>query len=175
MAHLELCTRVPAGFDSPSGSLSDSPRQNRLLAALPKAEYERLLPALDLVPLSPGSCLHASGDRDRYLYFPASGIVAQAYVLENGAQAGVSLIGNDGAVGVACFLSGDTAPSRSVVVSAGRASRLRVEVIRAEFARFGALAHLLLRYTLPPDNARGRFGPYRMPIPQHRAPQVQHA
>jgi len=128
--------------------MSDSPPRNCLLAALPMAEYERLLPALEPVALSPGSCLHASGDRDRHLYFPVSGIVAQAYVLENGVQAGVSLIGNDGAIGVACFLSGDTAPSRAVVVSAGCARRLRADVMRAEFARFGALAHLLLRYTL---------------------------
>jgi len=125
-----------------------SPRQNRLLAALPKAEYERLMSALESVPLLPGSCLHGAGDRDKHLYFPVSGIVARSYVLEDGAQAGFSLVGNDGVLGVASFLSGDTALSRAIVMSAGYAYRLRADVLRAEFARSGALARLLLRYTM---------------------------
>jgi len=143
-----LAAQILSEGGAPPGNACPSPRQNHLLAALPGEEYQRLLPALEPVALSPGSCLHASGDRDRYLYFPVSGIVAQSYVLEDGAQAGVSLIGHDGAVGLASFLSGDTGPSRAVVMSAGYAYRLRAEVLRAVFARFGALAHLLLRYTL---------------------------
>jgi len=125
-----------------------SPGQNHLLAALPKADYERLLPALTLVQLSPGSCLHAAGDRDKHLYFPVSGIVARSHVLADGAQASVSLVGNDGAVGLSIVLSDDRTSSRAVVMSAGYAYRLRAEVLRAEFARSGALAGLLLRYTL---------------------------
>ncbi len=125
-----------------------SPKQNHLLAALPEAEYRRLLPALEPVLLPPGWCLHGAGDRDKYLYFPVSGIVARSYVLEDGSQAGVSLIGNDGAVGLASFLSGDSSPSRAVVISDGCAYRLSAEVLRAEFAQFGELARLLLRYTM---------------------------
>lgn len=125
-----------------------SPRQNHLLAALPKADYERLLPALKPVALSPGSCLHASGDRDKHLYFPVSGIVARSHVLEDGAQASVSLVGNDGAVGLSIILSDDRTSSRAVVMSAGYAYRLQAGILRAEFARSGAFAGLLLRYTL---------------------------
>lgn len=126
---------------------SHSPRLNHLLAMLPEDEYERLVPALELVALPRGWCLHSAGDRHKYLYFPVSGVVARIHELEDGSQAGFSLVGSDGVVGLASFLGGDSSPGSAVAVAVGYAYRMRVEVLRQEFERFSALARVLLCYT----------------------------
>jgi CRP-like cAMP-binding protein len=125
-----------------------NPRQNHLLAVLPKAESERLLPQLELVPLPLGGSLYESGDRLNHVYFPASAIVSLLYELENGASAEIAVVGNEGIVGIALFMGGDTMPNRAVVQSEGHAYRLKGLALKEEFNRGGALQHLLLRYTL---------------------------
>jgi CRP-like cAMP-binding protein len=130
-----------------SGSRNQSPRENRLLAALPAADYERLLPLLDGVSLSLGSALYESGSPQGFIYFPTDSIVSLLYVMEDGSSAEIAIVGKDGAVGMALFMGGETTPSRAVVQSAGYAYRLRAGVLKSEFARGGELQHLLLRYT----------------------------
>ena len=102
-----------------------SPRQNHLLDALPAAEYERLFPHLELVPMPLGEVLYESGDELRHAYFPTTCIVSLLYVMENGASAEIAVVGNDGIIGVALFMGGGTMPNRAVVQSAGYAYRLR--------------------------------------------------
>jgi len=128
-------------------SAQQTTRQNRLLAALPLADYERLLPDLEPVSLLPGRIIHRAGDPEKYLCFPTAGAVSRLYVTQNGSSAGFAVTGNEGAVGVASFLSGESSPSQSVVLSAGHGLRLGAAQLKDEFERFGALAHLLLRYT----------------------------
>jgi CRP-like cAMP-binding protein len=123
------------------------PRQNYLLAALPAADYERLLPELELVPLRLGSAVYESGGHLGYLYFPTDSIVSLLYVMQNGASAEIAITGNDGLVGLALFMGGESMPNRAVVQSAGYAYRLKAAVMKKEFDRGGALQHLLLRYT----------------------------
>jgi len=125
-----------------------SPRENRLLAALPAADYQRLLPHLELVPMPLGWALYEAGGAQRHVYFPADSIVSVLYVMEDGASAGVAVIGNEGLVGVALFMGGETTPRRAVVYSAGYGYRLKASVLKSEFERGGALQYLLLRYTL---------------------------
>jgi len=122
------------------------PQQNHLLAALPAAERERLLPALKLVYLPLGSVLYESGDRLRHMYFPTDCIVSLLHVLKNGASAGIAAVGNDGAIGVALFTGGETMTNRAVVQSAGFAYRLTSGRLKQEFERHGELFHVLLRY-----------------------------
>ena len=124
------------------------PRQNHLLAALPKPEYERQFPHLEMVPLPLGKALYESGDQLDHVYFPTTSIVSLLYELENGASAEIAVVGNDGVVGIALFMGGDTMPNRAVVQSAGHAYRLKGQLLKQEFNRAGALQHLLLRYTL---------------------------
>ena len=126
---------------------SRSPRQNQLLAALPAADYESLLPDLEFVTLPLGLAVFESGSKLRHLYFPASGIVSLLYAMENGASTEIAVIGNEGVVGIALFMGGESTPSRAVVQSAGHAYRLKAAVLKAEFDRGGPLQHLLLRYT----------------------------
>jgi CRP-like cAMP-binding protein len=123
------------------------PRDNQILAALPEEEANRLFPKLKLVDLPLGMSVYESGDVQRYIYFPTDSIVSLLYVLKDGASAEIAVVGNEGAIGVALFMGGETTPSRAIVQSAGVAYRLSSRAIRAEFDRHGEMMHLLLRYT----------------------------
>jgi CRP-like cAMP-binding protein len=126
---------------------SHNPQQNRLLAALSSAERERIYPHLDLVSMPLGKVLYESGDVLRQVYFPTDSIVSLLYVLLNGASAEISVIGNEGLIGIALFMGGETTPSRAIVQSAGHAYQLIAAQFKDEFHRNGSLRLLLLRYT----------------------------
>ena len=121
--------------------------ENRLLAALPRDEYQRLVPDLQPVTFSLGEVVYESGGHLDYIYFPTTAVVSLLYVMEDGSVAEAGLAGNDGVVGVALFLGGDTTPNRAVVQLAGRALRMKAKVLHEEFRRGGRLQQLLLRYT----------------------------
>ncbi len=123
------------------------PTQNHLLAALPVAEYDRLAPHLELVDLPLGEALYESGGRLPFVYFPTTCIVSLLYVMEDGSSAEIAIVGNEGILGVSLFMGGDTTPSRAIVQSAGHAFRLKADLLKDEFGRFGPTMHLLLRYT----------------------------
>ena len=124
-----------------------SPHQNHLLDALPAGDYERLLPHLELVPMRLGDVLYESGVQLRYVYFPTTSILSLLYVMEDGASAEIAIVGNEGILGISLFMGGETTPSRAVVQSAGHAFRLKADLLKTEFGRFGPTMHLLLRYT----------------------------
>lgn len=127
-------------------SVPHSPRQNRLLAALPGTDYERVLPFLEGVDLRLGETLYESGAPREYAYFPISSIVSLLYVTEDGAPAEIAVVGNEGIVGFSVFMGGDTTTTRAVVQSQGHAYRLESGALREEFGRAGAAMWLLLRY-----------------------------
>jgi CRP-like cAMP-binding protein len=104
-------------------------------------------PNLELVPLKLGASVYEAGGKQPYVYFPTNAIVSLLGVMKDGASAEIAVVGNDGVVGIALFMGGDTTPSRAVVQSAGDAYRLSSKVLKQEFGRGGALQHLLLRYT----------------------------
>jgi CRP-like cAMP-binding protein len=108
---------------------------------------ERVYPHLRLVPLPLGKVLYESGDVLRHVYFPTDSIVSLLYVLDNGASAEISVVGNDGLIGISLFMGGETTPSRAVVQSAGYAYRLVGQRLKDEFHRNGEMQLLLLRYT----------------------------
>ena len=124
-----------------------SPNQNHLLAALPSAEFERLAPRLELVPLPLGQILYEPGGQLQHAYFPTTGIVSLHYVTESGASAETAGVGNEGVVGISLFMGGDTTPSSAVVQTAGHAYRLPGSLLKHEFNRGGLMKGLLLRYT----------------------------
>lgn len=123
------------------------PNQNHLLAALLDAEFERLAPHLELVPMLLGDVLYESGGKQRYVYFPTTAIVSMHYVLENGGSSEIAGVGNEGVLGIALFMGGDTTPSRAVVQTGGHGYRLRSHILMEEFNRAGPVLRLLLRYT----------------------------
>jgi CRP-like cAMP-binding protein len=124
-----------------------SPAQNRLIATLPAAVSDRLRPNLQPVTLALGEVVYEAGSRPEYVYFPTGAVVSLLYTMEDGATAEVGLTGNDGIVGVALFLGGDTTPNRAIVQIAGGALRMRARLLQDEFARGGPVQQLLLRYT----------------------------
>jgi CRP-like cAMP-binding protein len=130
-----------------SVSIRPTPTENRLLAALPGPEYERLLPQLQQVSFSLGEVVYEFGGQLDYVYFPTSSIVSLLYTMENGNSAEMGLTGNDGVVGIALFMGGGTMPNRAVVQSAGDALRMKAKLLQDEFARGGLFQQLLLRYT----------------------------
>ncbi|KDN99125.1 MULTISPECIES: Crp/Fnr family transcriptional regulator [Pseudomonas] len=123
------------------------PLQNRLLAALPIEIQERLIPQLELVALPLGKVVYESGDSLQYVYFPTDTIISLLYVMEDGASAEISVVGNEGLVGIAVFMGGESTPSRAIVQSAGNAYRLAGQRLKSEFNRHGEMMQLLLRYT----------------------------
>lgn len=123
------------------------PRENHLLSALPPSDFARLQPHLELVPMPLGYVLYESGLHLQHVYFPANCIVSLLYVMEDGHSAEIAVVGNEGIVGVALFMGGETTPSRGIVQSAGDAYRLPSRFLKEEFLRAGLLQHLLLRYT----------------------------
>jgi CRP-like cAMP-binding protein len=126
---------------------SHDPLQNHLLAALSTAEQMRLFPRLRLVPMPLGKVLYESGDPLSHVYFPTNSIISLLYVLTDGASAEISVVGNEGLIGIALFMGGETTPSRAIVQSAGYAYRLPGQQIKDEFHRNGEMQFLLLRYT----------------------------
>jgi CRP-like cAMP-binding protein len=122
-------------------------KQNHLLAALPESEWQRWLPELEPVEMHLGHVVYESGATQRHVYFPTTAIVSLLYVLENGASAEIAIIGNEGLVGIASFMGGDSTLNRAVVQSAGQVFRMKVENLKREFARSAPVLHILLRYS----------------------------
>ena len=124
-----------------------SPTQNHLLAALPPNELKQLLAHMDLVPLQLGTMLYEPNEQMRYAYFPTTAIISLHYVTESGASVETAGVGNEGMVGVALFMGGNTTPSSAMVQTAGHAYRLDRHLLLEEFKHGGFLQRMLLRYS----------------------------
>ena len=124
-----------------------TPLNNHLLSALPMAVYERLFPFVELVTLTLDDVIYESGNKQVYVYFPVDAIIALSYEMESGSSAEISVVGNEGIIGIALFMGGESTASRAVVKSAGYAYRIKGHYFMAEFNRHGTLLTLMLRYT----------------------------
>jgi CRP-like cAMP-binding protein len=123
------------------------PVGNWLLDALPDADYERLLDDLKPVSCSLGDVIYESGGEMKDVYFPTTSHVSLLYTMINGSTAEMGLVGNEGVVGVALFMGGETTPNRAVIQGSGEALKLKAKALQYEFRRGGEFQHLLLRYT----------------------------
>src|SRR6476660_2308403 len=121
--------------------------KNHLLAALPEEEFKRVVSKLQSVSLELGQVLYESGDRLEYVYFPTTSIISLLYIMENGATAEIGVVGNDGILGIALFMGGDTTPNRAIIQSAGEALKMSASDLKAEFTLGGVFHNVLLRYT----------------------------
>jgi CRP-like cAMP-binding protein len=127
--------------------VTDPALQNHLLAALPEAEYFQLADKFELVSLKLGQVIYESGDRLSHIYFPTTSIISMLYIMENGGTAEIGIAGNNGLIGYAIFMGGETTSSRAIVQIAGDAVRLKADDAKKVFAAGGIFQDILLRYT----------------------------
>ncbi len=122
------------------------PNQNRILAALPSNDLASLTEHLQLVHLPVGQLLYTPGQKLRYAYFPISCLVSLHHVLESGRSAETAGVGNEGIVGIALFMGGDSTPSSAVVQIAGFAYQLESVYLKQAFENSAVFQRLLLLY-----------------------------
>src|SRR6202162_1348665 len=113
---------------------------NRLLARLPPAEYQRLLPRLQLVPLALKQVLYEARSPIDYAYFPNRGVVSALTVMEDGRAIEVATIGDEGMVGLPLLIGAKTTTNRMIVQVPGEALRMGEEVLREEVCRDSPLS-----------------------------------
>jgi CRP-like cAMP-binding protein len=120
--------------------------QNQLLAVLSEEIKDQLAPHLELVRLPPGEVVYEAGYADRYAYFPNDAIVSLLSVIESGKGAEISVVGNEGIVGIDALVGGSNPCSQAVVQSAGTAYRMPAQTLKDQFNRHVELRWLVLRY-----------------------------
>lgn len=123
-----------------------APPTNRILAALPKDEYQRLLPKLKPSPLVFGKVIFDPGDLIREVYFPTSGIISLLAAVEDRATLEVGIVGREGMVGLPAFMGVKTSGNRAVVQGAGESMKMKASAFRKECENGGSFPRLLLRY-----------------------------
>lgn len=131
----------------PTPTILPVPSENRLLAALPRAEYERLVPHLQRIQFRQGQVLYAAGDLVHHAYFPLGGVVSLLSSTEGGEIVEVAMVGFEGMVGLPVVLQVEAAPYTCMIQLPGEGLRIGADLLRAEFNRHGRLHWLLLRYT----------------------------
>ncbi|HWW76011.1 MAG TPA: Crp/Fnr family transcriptional regulator [Pyrinomonadaceae bacterium] len=123
-----------------------APATNRLLAALPKKEHQRLLPELEQVTMPFAEALYEPGAQIRHVYFPNDSIVSLLAQVADRSTLEVGFVGNEGMAGISVFMGVDTSPHRAIVQGAGTAMRMEASVLRKESDGTGALHRLLHLY-----------------------------
>jgi len=121
--------------------------RNYLLAALPTETFQRLASELTFMPLELGLQIYAAGEQLKSVYFPTTAIISLLHTMDNGRSSEIALVGNDGVLGIALFMGGESVANRAVVQSAGGAFCLPANVVTAEFKRGDMFQRLMLRYT----------------------------
>jgi len=121
---------------------------NRLLASLPKKEYERLLPGLKRITLTFGEVLYEPGDTMKHVYFPNDSIVSLLSAMSETSSLEVGMIGNEGMAGLPIFMGVNVSRNRALVQGSGSAMRMTSVAVRHEANRLGTLHRLMHRYAV---------------------------
>jgi CRP-like cAMP-binding protein len=123
------------------------PTLNHLLAALPAEAQQKIFPHLKLVEFKLGQTIYEAGDSLANVHFPLDSIVSLLYVMEDGNSAEISIVGNDGLVGIAVFMSGKSTPGRAIVQAEGHAYQLSSPLLLEIFEQDHSVRVCMLRYT----------------------------
>ncbi len=121
--------------------------ENQLLAALPAQEYQRLLPHLEPVSLSLHQLLYEANEPIKQVYFPNQAIVSLVLTLKDRSMVEVSMVGNEGIVGIPVIWGGNSTTHQAIVQITGGAMQMNANQLKTEFERGGGLQRLLLQYT----------------------------
>ncbi|OUL32126.1 Crp/Fnr family transcriptional regulator [Nostoc sp. 106C] len=120
--------------------------KNKLLAALPCTEYERLAPHLQIVRLSNQQVIYDIAEPIAYAYFPQGSIISELAMMDDGSTVEVALVGHEGMAGIPIILGDNISSIKAIVQIPGYSVRLNADVLKTEFDRGGSLQRLLLRY-----------------------------
>ena len=127
--------------------MTDQPRPaNKILAALPHEEFERLRPKLREVSFPVGETVYRPEEQIDHAYFVNHGIVSWLATLEDGNTVEAGVIGSEGLAGVAVILGANSTPNQGLAQSDVLASRISKSDLVAEFRRNGKLNSLILRF-----------------------------
>lgn len=121
--------------------------ENRLLAALPPSESDRIIAYMEFVSLDFKQLLYERNQPIEYVYFVTHGVGSMLTVMENGMAVEVATVGNEGMVGLPVFLGADSIPGECFVQVPGDGWRMRVDLFRAHVTPGSPLHELLQRYT----------------------------
>jgi len=127
---------------------SQLPIANKLLAALPRSEYQRLAEAMELVDLTEGEVLNESGAAHTHVYFPVNALLSMLTLVDGGEVFAVGLAGREGMSCVTSALGSPVSPFRTIVQSPGQALRMKVRVFVKEFRDCVPLRDVVLKYVL---------------------------
>jgi CRP-like cAMP-binding protein len=130
-----------------AGLHGHNPKQNHVLASLPAADYERLLPHLEFISMPFGMAICEADTALQHVYFLTSSIVSLLFETKDGESAETAVIGNEGVLGVTLFMGGGASRNRALVTNAGYGFRLKASILKEEFSRGGMLQLALLKYT----------------------------
>ncbi|RCJ33207.1 Crp/Fnr family transcriptional regulator [Nostoc punctiforme NIES-2108] len=122
------------------------PQVNKLLAALPTSDYERLAPHLKLVSLPTRQVIYEPREPITHVYFPQHAVISIVTIMEDGSTVEVGIVSNEGMVGIPVILGGNTTTTKAFVQVAGAGMQMDADVFRSKFNRGGAIQKLLLRY-----------------------------
>ena len=131
----------------PKVTRNGGPGANRLLAALPKKEYQRLLPQLRNTTLTFGDVLYEPGDKIKHVYFPNDSIISLLSAVAERSTLEVGMVGNEGMAGLPIFMGVGISSTRALVQASGSAMRMTSAAVRDEANRLGSLHRLLHRYS----------------------------
>jgi CRP-like cAMP-binding protein len=123
------------------------PAANSVLAALPRAQYQRLLAGLESVELTFGEVLYEPGERIQHVYFPNDSLVSLLTTVDGHLALEVGMVGREGIVGVSLFLGADISPVRALVQGAGTAMRMKAARFCREIRKSPQLLQEVSRYT----------------------------
>lgn len=126
---------------------SDGPRKNRILSALPDAEFQSLLPVLEHAELRSGATLWESDQTARYIYFPIDSLISLVYESHTGRSISIATLGRNGVVGTSVVMGNVKTPDRAVVNYDGVAYKMRSDRVKNELAECGDFQDLLVTYT----------------------------
>lgn len=126
---------------------TDGALKNHLLNALPEEQFAAIKNKFEPISFKLGKVLYESGDKMDYAYFPTTTIISMLYIMENGGTTEIGIVGNDGIIGNALFMGGETTTSRAIIQSAGDAFRMKAKDVKEEFAKGGTFQQILLRFT----------------------------
>src|ERR1700726_5289134 len=114
---------------------------NRLLASLPPADFDLLVPELETVALDQDAVLSQEGDQIEHVFFPHSGAISLMIDRANGQTVATAAVGREGAVGTLSVLGPSPSAITAVVRAAGTASRVPASRFHAAFSRSPAIRH----------------------------------